>query len=64
MGAHCSEEQAKLILDWVEFDGRIWILSDGDDGGTRLAQNLFERVAPYRPALEGAVDRAGVALGR
>jgi DNA primase len=48
MGSDCSEEQAKLILDRVEFDGRIWIMSDGDDGGTRLAQNLFERVGPYR----------------
>jgi DNA primase len=48
MGADCSEEQAKLILDRVEFDGRVWIMSDGDEGGGRLAQNLFERVAPYR----------------
>ena len=48
MGADCSEEQAKLVLDRVEFDGRVWIMSDGDEGGARLAQNLFERVAPYR----------------
>lgn len=48
MGSDCSEAQAKLILDRLEFDGAVRFLTDGDDGGDRLARALFEQVGPYR----------------
>jgi DNA primase len=48
MGSDCSEEQSLLILERVEFDGRIWILTDGDPAGVRCAEQLLARCAPYR----------------
>ena len=41
MGSDCSEEQATLIFGRVDFDGRIWIMSDGDEGGGQRQPNLI-----------------------
>jgi DNA primase len=48
MGSDCSDEQAKLILERVEFDGRIWLMTDGDQAGERCARTLFDKLARYR----------------
>lgn len=48
MGSDCSPEQAKLILEKVDLDGRIWIMPDGDDAGRRCAQQLLQELSPYR----------------
>jgi DNA primase len=48
MGSDCSETQSKLILEKVEMDGRIWILTDGDEAGRRLADSLLVQLSPYR----------------
>jgi hypothetical protein len=36
------------MLDRVEFDGRIWIFTDGDEPGMRCAEMIFRLCAPYR----------------
>lgn len=48
MGSECSEVQAKLIVSRVEFDGRVWALTDGDEAGERCAMSIVQRVAQYR----------------
>ncbi len=48
MGWACSERQAELIVSHVKANGRVWILSDGDEAGERCAVNVFQMVAPYR----------------
>jgi DNA primase len=48
MGANCSREQAKLIVDLVKPDGRLWILTDGDDAGDRCAYSFLPLIAPNR----------------
>ncbi len=48
MGASCSDEQARLIGDLTSKNGRIWILSDGDAGGKRCAEDAMKKIAPVR----------------
>jgi len=48
MGWACSEQQAKLIVSHVKPNGRVWIVSDGDEAGERCATNIFQLVAPQR----------------
>lgn len=48
MGSSCSREQAELITTLVQDDGHIWAFSDGDDAGTRCAENLFAMVGKCR----------------
>jgi DNA primase len=48
MGASCSDEQADIIVKLVKPDGKVWLLSDGDDAGKRCAISAFERIAPRR----------------
>jgi DNA primase len=48
MGAHCSEEQAKLIVELTKTDGKVWLIPDGDDAGYRCAKSVLEQVAPHR----------------
>ena len=48
MGWACSEKQAQLIVDQVKPDGRVWVMPDGDEAGTRCAQSVLQQVAPYR----------------
>jgi DNA primase len=48
IGSDCSDEQAKLILERVDFDGRIWIMPDGDDAGWHCAESCLRLLSPYR----------------
>jgi DNA primase len=48
MGASCSQEQAKLIVDLVNPDGKIRLLPDGDEAAIRCAHDVFEKVSPHR----------------
>jgi DNA primase len=48
MGWAMSEEQGKIITDLISPEGRVWIVSDGDDAGDRGAVNVFKEVAPRR----------------
>jgi DNA primase len=48
MGASCSEEQGKLIVDLVKPDGKVWLMPDGDPAAIRCAHDVFEKVAPHR----------------
>jgi len=48
MGSDCSEEQAKLIADTVLPEGRVWLLSDGDEAGARCAGSVLSQVAAQR----------------
>lgn len=48
MGSDCSEAQSILIRDRVELNGRIWILTDGDDAGGKCAEQIMIRCAPHR----------------
>ncbi len=44
MGSSCSEAQAEIIRRLTHFDSRIWIMTDGDEGGVRCAQSIFAEV--------------------
>src|SRR6202021_3570825 len=48
MGSHCSEEQAKLIVELTKTDGKVWLIPDGDEAGGQWALCLFEKVARSR----------------
>jgi DNA primase len=48
MGASCSVEQAKLIVDRVSPSGRVWVMSDADEAGERCAASVLAQVAPFR----------------
>lgn len=48
MGADCSEVQAKLIASKVDFDGRVWVIADGDDAGERFGQSAAAQIGRYR----------------
>jgi DNA primase len=48
MGSDCSGAQAKLIVDLMKPDGKVWVMPDGDDAGFRCAQSVLERVSPHR----------------
>jgi DNA primase len=46
MGSSCSDEQAHLI---AAFASKVWILSDGDEGGRLCAQSVWEKLGPRLP---------------
>ena len=48
MGADCSDEQAVLISKLVKPEGRVWIISDGDAAGERLALSVLSKVSLHR----------------
>lgn len=48
MGNSCSDEQAVLIRSMVSPSGRVWILPDADEGGTRCAHSLLVHLARHR----------------
>jgi DNA primase len=48
MGSDSSEAQAKMILAKVKIDGRIWLLPDGDEAGSRCANSMMRQLTPYR----------------
>jgi DNA primase len=48
MGASCSKEQAGLIIDLVNPEGKTWLMPDGDEAAIRCAHDVFEKLSPYR----------------
>ena len=48
MGSSCSVDQAKIIVNLVHRNGRVWILTDGDKAGDRCGHSVFEEVATKR----------------
>jgi DNA primase len=48
MGSSCSIEQAKLIVDLVKPDGKVWLMPDGNEAGVRCAESLTFRISPHR----------------
>jgi DNA primase len=47
-GNSCSDEQGQIMVGGLVPDGRLWILTDGDEGGEHCAESIFSQVAPYR----------------
>jgi DNA primase len=56
MGASCSAEQAKLIVDWVSPSGRVWVMPDADEAGERCAASVLSQVAPFRDCRWAKLD--------
>jgi DNA primase len=48
MGSTCSAEQAAILLNGVSPSGRILMIPDGDDAGSRCAGNVFQAVGHSR----------------
>jgi DNA primase len=48
MGSDCSDAQAKIIVDSVRRNGRVWAMSDGDDAGVRCAKSILDKLSPHR----------------
>lgn len=48
MGSSCSSKQRQLILDLLDDHGRLWILTDEDDAGNDLADDLLHHMASRR----------------
>ncbi len=48
MGSSCSAEQAKLIAQLTEPDGRVWLMPDGDEAGRRCAESVAMQIIPHR----------------
>jgi len=48
MGNSCSPDQAELILRLTSKGGRVWIMSDGDEGGIKCAESLLMQISPHR----------------
>lgn len=48
MSDGCSHEQAALVASLLRPDGRLWILSCGDEPGSRFAHAVVEHVALKR----------------
>jgi DNA primase len=50
MGAACSEAQARLLLRLTRGHGRIFVMPDGDDAGTKCALSVVDQVCGDRMA--------------
>lgn len=48
MGSDCSKAQAKLIVSKVDFDGRVWVIADGDEAGERFGASAAGQIGRYR----------------
>ena len=48
MGSDCSEKQVKLIVSKVDFDGRVWVIADGDAAGEHFGQAAAGAIGRYR----------------
>jgi DNA primase len=48
MGWSCSESQSRLVTSLTKPNGRVWLLSDGDDAGNRCAESVLPLVAQHR----------------
>jgi DNA primase len=48
MGWSCSEAQAKLIVSHTKPNGRVWLVSDGDNAGDLCAASVLPQAARQR----------------
>ncbi|MBI5934746.1 MAG: toprim domain-containing protein [Chloroflexi bacterium] len=48
MGSSCSERQGEVLVDLLLPDGRLWVMSDGDDAGEKCGLSVLAAVAPHR----------------
>jgi DNA primase len=48
MGSDCSNDQAKLIIDAVRPEGRVWVFTDADAAGDACATKVVTRVGAAR----------------
>lgn len=48
MGSDCSQQQANSIRRCLAPRGRLWILPDGDEPGSRCAASIFEKMIEGR----------------
>jgi DNA primase len=48
MGWSMSDEQAAILRSLVQPNGRVWLVSDGDEAGERCAREVLPRVARDR----------------
>lgn len=48
MGSACSDVQAKLIASKVDFDGRVWVIADGDAAGEHFGQSAAGAIGKNR----------------
>jgi DNA primase len=48
MGNSISIAQANSVRNVLQADGRLWILTDGDEAGVRCAHSILGRISPYR----------------
>jgi DNA primase len=48
MGNSISSVQADLLQKILDADGRLWILTDGDEAGVRCAHSMLHQLSPYR----------------
>ncbi len=48
MGWAMSDEQAEIVTSLVHPDGRVWLITDGDEAGDRCAGEVLPRVSRQR----------------
>ena len=48
MGNSIGSSQVDLVRNILHADGRLWILTDGDEAGERCAVDIFQKVSPDR----------------
>lgn len=46
MGNSISSAQADSVRNVLQVDGRLWILTDGDEAGERCAVDIFQKASP------------------
>jgi DNA primase len=56
MGSTCSAEQAALIRNLVTDGGHVWAFTDGDQAGSRCAQDLLVQIATDRSVRWAKLD--------
>jgi len=47
-GLAAPKEQAELMASLVNRVGRVWLVSDGDSAGDRLAESVLRQISPHR----------------
>jgi DNA primase len=48
MGSSCSKEQATLIVESLQPDGVLWIMTDADDAGDLCVQSIVSQIGTRR----------------
>jgi DNA primase len=48
MGSSCSEQQVQVIVSHTKPNGRVWLITDGDNAGVLCAQSVLPQVARHR----------------